>query len=59
MKKFIIPCLAAAALLSLTACKNVINEKQGAPTHSSTTTTEETIVRSLVSTTTTETHTTP
>lgn len=59
MKKFIIPCLAAVALLSLSACKNVINEKKADATHSSTVTTEETTVRSPVSTTTTETHTTP
>ena len=55
MKHFIISCLAAAALVSLSACSTV-NEKKAEPTKSTTTTTEQTTVPSPSSTTTTETH---
>jgi len=51
MKHFIVSCLAAAALVSLSACSTV-NEKKAEPTKS-TTTTEQTTVPSPASTTTT------
>ncbi len=52
MKKLIISCLAGVALLSLTACST------DKATHTRTTTSEETTVRSPVTTTTTDTKTT-
>ena len=54
MKKLIITCLAAVALMSLSACSTV-NEKKGEATHSTTTTTEQSTVPAST-TTTTETH---
>ena len=56
MKKLIIPCLAAVALMSLSACSTV-NERKGEATHSTTTTTEQTTVPAPVTTTTTDTKT--
>jgi len=50
MKKFIIPCLAVAALLTVPACTTV-EEKPS--THTTTTSTEESTVRHPVSATST------
>lgn len=52
MTKLIIPCLAAVAVMILSACKS-----EGS--HTTTTTTEETTTRSPVTTTTTDTKTKP
>ncbi len=55
MKKFLLPGLAALALLSLSACKTHCSGKC-ATMHSSTTTTEETTTHAPTVKTTTETH---
>ncbi len=55
MKKLIIPCLAAVALMSLSACSTTVNERKGETSHSTTTTTEQSTVPAST-TTTTETH---
>ena len=51
MKKIIVSCIAAAALLSVTGCES----EKG--THSSTTTTQQTTVPAPITTTTTDTQT--
>lgn len=53
MKKLILPCLAAVALMSLAACAT----DKGTATSTTTSTSEETTVRSPVTTTTTDTKT--
>ena len=53
MKKLILPCLAAVALMSLSACST----DKGTTSSSTTSTSEETTVRSPVTTTTTDTQT--
>jgi predicted small lipoprotein YifL len=50
MKKFILSCVAAAALVSITGCST------DKATHSSTTSTEQTTIPTPVTTTTTDTH---
>lgn len=53
MKKLILPCLAAVALMSLSACST----DKGTTSSTTTSTSEETTVRSPVTTTTTDTKT--